>query len=130
MLKLDSIAVDTDLEEEGQYIEIPGWKGVSLGVRSLEIPAYKIAFEETVERLARKHSGKRVPPEEREAEARKLLAKHILFGWKGINPAYSKDVANEFLADKKGRELGNKIVWAAKQVAKVEEEYEEEAVKN
>lgn len=130
MLKLDSIAVDTELERNGQYIDIPGWDGVSLGVRSLELPAYKIAFEQTVERLARKYNGKPTPPEERESEAGKLLAKHILFGWKGISPEYTPAVAAEFLSTSSGRELANKVLWASRQVAKVEAEYEEEAVKN
>ncbi len=130
MLKLDSIAADTELERAGQYIEIPGWEGVSLGVRSIELPAYKIAFEQTVERLARKHNGKPVPPEDRETEAGKLLAKHILFDWKGISPEYSAESASEFLSSPRGRHLANKVLWAARQVAKVEEEYEEQAVKN
>jgi hypothetical protein len=130
MLKLDSIAVDTELEQSGQYIEIPGWEGVKLGVRSLEISAYKIAFEQAIEKLGRKYGGASVPPEERESIIGKLLAKHILFDWQGISPAYSPEVAEDFLSSPKGRNLMQKVAWAAQRVARVEAEFEDDAVKN
>ena len=130
MLNLESIKVDLTAELNGQYIEIPDWEGVSLGVRSLEIPAYKIAMDLVRERFKRVYKGKPVPPDVIEAEFGKLLAKHILFGWKGISPEYSEDYAAEFLSDSSGRELAKKIVWAASSVAEVDAEFTADAVKN
>src|SRR4051794_30892204 len=118
MLKLDSIKVNTELEQAGQYVEIPKWKRVEngetkvvkLGVRSLEIPAYKIAFENAVEKLSRKYKGNTVPPEERESIVGALLAEHILFGWQGIAPEYTPEVARDFLSVPAGRELSKMVI--------------------
>jgi hypothetical protein len=130
MLKLDSIKVDLSAERDGEYINIPEWEGVSLGVRSLESPAYKIAIDHLSQKLARKYKNKSVPPDIREAEIGTLLAKHILFDWKGIEPAYDAETALDFLSDPAGRELAKMVVWAATQVAAVEAEFTEDAVKN
>jgi hypothetical protein len=130
MMKLDSIAVDTELEQSGKYVAIPDWEGVSLGVRSLECEEYKVALETITEKLARKYSGQKIPPKERENIIGTILAKHILFDWKGITPDYSADVALEFLGSPRGRELSKKVIWAAQQVGIVNAEFEIEAVKN
>lgn len=139
MLKLDSIKVDLAAEQTGQYVEIPDWertgedgktKTVSLGVRSLEIPAYRLALDKLLERYKRVYKGKAAPPEVREADIGKLLATHILFDWKGITPDYTPDTAMEFLADPAGRELAKQVVWAAVQVAEVSAEFEKDSVKN
>lgn len=138
MLDLESIAVDVELEQNGQFVEIPDWERVvdgqtqkvELGVRSLEIPAYKTAIEKTLERLARQYKGATAPPEVREVAIGRVLADTILFGWKGIKPDYSPEVAKEFLTSTKGREFAKKVIWAAGHVAKVEAKFEEDAVKN
>lgn len=130
MLDLDSIAVNTELEQNGQYIDIPDWAGVSLGVRSLEIEEYKIAVEQAVEKLARKYDGGLIPPKEREIVIGALLAKHILFDWKGINPPYTPEFAQDFLGSEKGRNLSNKVLWAARRVGRVDAKFQVDAVKN
>ena len=130
MLDLESIAVDTALEQNGQYIDIPDWKGVSLGVRSLEIEEYKIAVEQAVEQLARKYDGQMIPPKEREIVIGSLLAKHILFDWKGINPPYSPEYAKEFLGSERGRHLSNKVLWAARRVGRIDAKFQDDAAKN
>jgi hypothetical protein len=130
MLDLESIAVDTELEQNGQYIDIPDWKGVSLGVRSLEIEEYKIAVEQAVEKLARKYDGGMIPPKEREIVIGSLLAKHILFDWKGISPAYSAEFAQEFLGSDRGRHLSNKVLWAARRVGRIDAKFQDDAAKN
>lgn len=130
MLDLDSIKADLDAEQNGQYIPIPDWEGVSLGVRSLEIPAYKLAIDQTLERYKRVYKGKSAPSEVREADIGKILAKHILFGWEGIKQPYTAEYALEVLGDSAGRELAKQVVWAASQVAEVEAKFTADAVKN
>lgn len=130
MLDLNSIAVDTELELNGQYVDIPDWKGVSLGVRSLEIEEYKIAVEQAVEALARKYDGALIPPKEREIVIGSLLAKHILFGWKGIDQEYSAEFARDFLGSERGRNLANKVLWAARKVGRVNAKFQDDTVKN
>ena len=129
-IKIDSILVDVDIERNGQFIEIPEWPGVSLGVRSLELPAYKIALDVLIGRFARKYKGKNAPPVERDTEVGKLLAKHILFDWKGFEEPYSEEYALELLSSPKGRNLVKQTLWAATQVGETDIEFVEEATKN
>lgn len=130
MLDLESVKVDLAAEQEGTYIDVPEWEGVSLGVRSLEIPAYKMAIDAQLEKYKRLYGKKGAPADIREADIGKILAKHILFGWKGIKQDYSPAYALETLSDPTGRELAKKIVDAASKVAEVEAKFTEDAVKN
>ena len=129
-IKIESVLADTDVEQNGMYIEIPEWPGVSLSVRSLELPAYKIALDILVSRFARKYKGKSAPPVERDSEVGKLLAKHILFDWKGFEEPYSEDYALELFSSPKGRNLVKQTMWAAAQVGEIDIEFVEEEVKN
>lgn len=129
-IKISSVLANVELEKTGEYIDIPEWPGVSLGVRSLELPAYKIALDVLVGRLSRKYRNKSVPPVERDAEVGKLLAKHILFGWKGFSEPYSEEFATEILGSPEGRNLVKQTLWAASQVGESEIEFIEESAKN
>jgi hypothetical protein len=119
MINIESITVDVELENNGTFIDIPDWEGVSLGVRSLEFDDYKLAVDQATEKLARKYQGAYIPNKEREIVVGKLLAKHILFGWRGIAPEYTPELANELLGSERGRELAKKVLWAAKQVGRI-----------
>lgn len=130
MLDLESIKADLVAEQEGQYIEIPEWEGVKLGVRSLHIPAYKLALDQTLERHKRIYKGKPAPSDVRESDVGKILAKHILFGWEGIKQPYSMEYAIEVMGNPAGRELANQVYWAAAQVAEIEAKFITDAVKN
>ena len=130
MLNLESIKVDLVAESDGQMIAIPEWEGVKLGVRSIEYPPYKIALDQLVQRYARRYKGKPVPPSVRDSDVGSLLATHILFDWEGIKPTYDADYAKDFLSNSSGRELAKQVLWAASQVAEVEAEFVDEAVKN
>lgn len=130
MLKLESIKADLEAESAGEFVDIPDWEGVSLGVRSLEIPAYKLAIDQLREKYKRVYKGKPAPSTVTDSDIGKLLAKHILFGWKGIEPDYTPQYALEFLSELSGRELAKQVVWAATQVAEVEAKFTDDAVKN
>ena len=130
MLKLNSIKVDVSAEHAGQYIEIPEWPGVSLGVRSIEYGPYKMAWEQLVQKYARRYKGRSAPAEVRDADVGKLLATHILFDWKGIEPEYTAEYAEEFLGNTSGRELAKQVLWASGKAAEVEAEFTDDAVKN
>lgn len=129
-IKISSIKNNVVAEREGAYIEIPEWPGVSLGVRSTEYAPYKIALDQLVQRLARKYRSKPVDPTERDNEIGGLVAKHILFGWKGFDQEYSEDYASELLRSPEGRDLAKQVLWASGRVAETEIEFVVEAVKN
>lgn len=129
-IKFSSIKNKIDVERSGEFKEIPEWPGVKLGVRSLELPAYKLALDLLVQRLARKYKHKGAPPEVRDAEVGKLLAEHILFGWEGFDEEYSPEIALETLSSAEGRDLVKFTLWAAAQVGETEVEFVKEATKN
>jgi hypothetical protein len=129
-IKFSSIKNKIDVERSGEFKEIPEWPGVKLGVRSLELPAYKLALDLLVQKFARQYKNKGAPPEVRDSEVGKLLAKHILFGWEGFDEAYDEEKANEVMASAEGRDLVKYTLWAASQVGETEVEFVEEAVKN
>lgn len=129
-IKLSSIKNNITAEREGAYIEIPEWPGVSLGVRSLELPAYKIALDQLVQKYARKYKGKNAPPDVRDADIGGLLADHILFGWNGFEETYTPESAKELMTAPEGRDFVKQVLWAATQVSENEIEFVADATKN
>jgi hypothetical protein len=129
-IKLSSIKNDIAKERDGAYIEIPDWPGVALGVRSLELPSYKIKFDQLAQKYARRYKGKPVPHDVRDADVGKLLAEDILFGWRGFDEEYTPEYAETLLTSPEGRNLVKQTIWAAAQVAEGEVEFVADAAKN
>lgn len=129
-ISIDSIKVNVDAERNGEFIDIPEWPGVKLGVRSLELPAYKIALDQLVQKFQRRYKSKSVPPDVRDAEIGALVAKHILYGWEGFEQDYSAEFAADLLSAPEGRNLLKQAIWAAGQVGERDIEFTDEAVKN
>jgi hypothetical protein len=88
MLKLDSIRVNLTAKRDGEYVAIPDWEGVKLGVRSLEFPPYKIALDQLVQRYARRFKGKS-PPDVRDCRSWQVACRTYPFRskyrWKNRN---------------------------------------------
>lgn len=129
-IDINSIKNNIAAEREGSYIEIPEWPGVFLGVRSTQLPAYKVALDLLVQSYTRKYKGKNAPPEKRDSDVGKLLATHILFGWKGFKQEYSPEFALELMGSPEGRDFTTQVLWASNQVSETEVEFVLDAVKN
>lgn len=130
-ISINSIKVDVEAERNGEFKEIPEWPGVKLGVRSLELPAYKIALDQLVQKYQRRYKGnKSVPPDVRDSDIGGLVAKHILFGWEGFKEQYTPEYATELLTAPEGRNLLKQAIWAAGQVGERDVEFVEETAKN
>lgn len=127
-VKFSSLAADTDKETAGDWIEIPELPGVELKVRSFNHPAYRVARDLLLQRMARKHGRKPAPADESEAEFGKLYAKFILLDWKGFDVEYTADVAREALADPAYRDLRRHVEYAASQVGASEVEFLDDAL--
>jgi hypothetical protein len=127
-VKFSSLAADTEKEKQGDWVEIPELPGVSLKVRSFNDPAYRIARDLLLQRMARKHGRKPAPADENEAEFGRLYAKHILIDWKGFDVPYSADAAREALADPAYRDFRRHVEYAASQVGASEVEFLEDAL--
>jgi len=129
-IKLNSLASNTQLEADGDWIEIPELPGVELQVRSINYPAYQQAFSQLLQRMTRKYGRKGVPPEENDREMGRLYAKHLLLGWKGFDVEFSPEVAEETLMDPGHRDLRRHVGWAASQVGVADIEFVGEAAGN
>ena len=129
-IKLSSLKADLAREASGDWVEFPDWPGVEFNVSSLLLPAYRIERDLMAQRLARRHKGKPVPPNEMTTELGKLYAKHILHGWRGLDEPYSPERASEILADPEYRNVVAAIEYCAAKVSEVDVEFVEEQEKN
>lgn len=129
-VKLASLKSDLAREEAGDWIEYPEWPGVAFNVSSLHKPAYVIARDMLLQRLARQHKGKPVPVTVSSPKVGKLYAEHLLHGWRGLDVKYTPDVALATLSDPEYRSLVNAIEWCAGQVSAIDVEYMDEAEGN
>lgn len=127
-VKFSSLAADTAKESEGDWQEIPDLPGVSLKVRSFNFPAYRVARDLLLQRMARKFGRKPAPADESEAEFGRLYAQHILLGWSGFDVEYTPEVARDALTNPAFRDLRRHVEYAASQVGASEVEFLEDAV--
>ncbi|QRY68198.1 hypothetical protein JVX98_28335 [Ensifer sp. PDNC004] len=129
-VKLASLRADLDREAAGDWIDYPDWPGVAFNVRSLHAPKYATKRDLMLQRLTRKHKGRAPPPDVMAREAGKLYCDEILFGWRGLDVAYTPEIALETLTDPAFRDVVAAIEWCASQVAQRSVEFVEEAAKN
>lgn len=127
-VKFGSLKADTEKEKSGDWIEVVDLPGVSFLVKSFNDPAYRIARDLLVQRMARRHGKKAAPPEEMESAFGKLYADHILLDWKGFDQPYSAEFAREALTDPAYRDLRRYVETAASQVGQNEVEYTDEVL--
>lgn len=127
-VKFGSLKADTEKEKAGDWIEIVDLPGVFFKVKSFNDPAYRIARDQLVQRMARRHGKKAAPPEEMESHFGKLYADFILMGWKGFDIEYTPEVAREALTDPAYRDLRRYVETAASQVGQNEIEFTEEVL--
>lgn len=129
-IKLASLQADLQREAEGEWKDYPDWPGIRFNVRSLQYPAYQVARDLLLQKLARIHKGKPVPPHEMTSAIGGLYADHILLGWDGLDVAFSSAVARECLTDPAYRKVVAAVEWCAARVGESEIEFVEELAKN
>lgn len=129
-VKLSSLKADLAREAKGDWIEYDEWPGVAFNVSSLHLPAYTVARDIMLKRLARTYKNKPVPREVMSAEVGRLYEKHILHDWRGLDVAYSPEVAAEILTNPEYRNVVAAVEWCAAKVSDVEVEFVEDAEKN
>lgn len=136
MLKLSSLKADLARENDGAWMDVPEWPGVSLKVRGLNYPAYELARNTGAQIRARKTKNAASTSAESTAFFGRLYAEHILLDWKGLVSddrqmvPYSKERALEILTDPAFREFVAAVESAAARVAQVDVEFIEGAAKN
>lgn len=126
-VKLSSLAVATNLD--GNWEDSTSFPGVSFLVRSINYPAFAIARDHLMQRLRRKH-GDSIPPDVISPSLGRLLAEHILLGWKGLDEEYSAERARECLTDPSYYEVVQAVLTCSNMAAAAKIEYVGDAAKN
>lgn len=127
-VKFGSLKADLEKEQAGDWVDIPELPGVALKVKSFNDPAYRVARDLLIQKMARKHGKRPAPPDETEVAFGKLYARHILQDWRGFDVEYSPAAALEALSDPAFRELRRHVEYAGAQVGQNDIEFEEEAL--
>lgn len=128
-IKLASLKADLKREEKGDWIAYPDWPGVEFNVSSLNLPAFAAARTMEVQRLSIVHKGN-IPPDVMTTTTGKLLDKHILHGWRGLDETYSPARASEVMSDAAYRPVINAVLWCANEISAIEVKFADEDVKN
>jgi len=121
-MKLADIAVDTNAEDNGQWIVWPEYPEVSALVRSLHHPAYQDAQNALADRLRRAYGGRPTPSAVRNKEIGRLIARHLWLDIAGLtddegNAIVLTDEMKERVATQREyRMLMDFITWAAARV--------------
>lgn len=129
-IKLTSLKADLDREEQGDWIDIPDCPGLRLQVRSIESPSYVIPRDQLVQKWVRKYGRKPIPRDVRSQGLGRLYAEQILLGWEGLEEQYSRERALEVLTDPAYRVFLGYVEYAAAQLAEIDMEFVDEAIKN
>ncbi len=124
-LKFDTIRVDASKQEEGEWIASLNLPGVEFRVSPLHKPAFVMARERLALRLAKKFKREPVPPDDRLVEVGRLLAQHILHGWRGFDVEYTAERAAEALTDPSYRVLIGEVENCAARAGEPDLEFEE-----
>ncbi|MBP6818348.1 MAG: hypothetical protein KBC46_03490 [Ferrovibrio sp.] len=136
VLKLQSLRADIQRQNDGDWVDVPGYPGIRLKVRALSYTPYQNALQKLIERVnAEAKKALKVGRSYDKVEAMDrgnglLLATMILQDWDGFDTAYSPEVTAELLPEPEWRELRTMVVGAASILGQVEGEWEEQAVGN
>lgn len=119
-MKLTDMELDLGAVDGGVWVsDIPDLEGVSFQVRGTEYGPYQAALRAEMlktgrkQRLASTMDGARF-----EELTRKLIAKHLLMDWEGIEAAdgtdfpYSPEAALTFMTDRKYRPIQRGVSYA------------------
>ena len=130
LVSLASLKSDQAREEKGDWIESDTLPGVSYNVSSLNKTAFVNARDLMYQRLNKIYRRKPVPQDVLRVELGRLYHIHILHNWKGLDVAYTPELALTVLTDPSYRTLLADVESAAARVADIDIEFVESAVGN
>lgn len=129
-VKFSSAKVDLAKEAAGEWVASRAFPGVEFLVSSIQLPAFVTARDLLFQRWGRKYRGQPVPLDVKHDELGKLVAKHILHGWRGFDEDYSPELAESSLRDREFRELLSDIELCAIQVGEADVQFIEDEAGN
>lgn len=133
-IKLESLRADERKINDGTWVEIPdlpdGDGGVvAFLVRGASCAEYQAALSDLQRRQVQKYrSLDAVPPDIRNRDSARLIAKHLMLDWRGFDEPFSRELAEEMLMAP-GEFVGH-VSYAITQVQRTEAEFVEDAAKN
>lgn len=135
-VKLSSLRVDRQRENEGEWVEFPEHIDTDTG----EVPALKVRgtgygpFQTAMSieqgRWARIYGATPVPVDVQHSSNGRLYADHILLEWRGFSETYDPEFAKTWLTDPESRPVHVLIRSAMSRVGQVEAEFIKDAAKN
>lgn len=129
-VKFASAKVDLTKEADGEWVPSRMFPGVEFLVSSIQLPSFATARDFLFQRWARKYKGQPVPLDIKHDELGKLVAKHILHGWRGFDEEYSADLADKSLRSREYRDLLSDIELCASQVGEANVQFIEDEAGN
>lgn len=129
-VKLASLKADLAREEKGDWVDAPDFPGVAFNVSSLHLPAFSVARDLLLQRLARIYKKRPVPPNVLSTEIGALLNKHILHGWRGLDVEYTPEMAADVMTNPEYRNVVAAVQNCAALLSDLDVEFVEDAEKN
>lgn len=129
-VKLSSLLADLKGEKDGTWMPSLDFPGVKFLVSSLHLDAYQVDLQALELRWAREYKTDPVPPSVRSVGIGKLLHKHILHDWDGLDVPYSKKEAEAIMCVAEGRNFIASVQNAAARVSLGDVEFVEDETKN
>lgn len=143
-IKLSSLETDLNAEAQGEWVSVKEWiglnpeqpftpvplPGLEFHVKSLNDHAYKVARQKAAEELEKRkkdYPDEVIPDEVAGAAEGKILADHIVLGWRGFDVEYSPETAAKALPKPASRTLRQMVLWCASKVGRREVEFVTEA---
>ena len=134
-VKLNSLKIDTRKENDGEWVDIPSLvdpetgEMVALKVRGIGYSEYQSDLSKLRKRWVTKYgSMEDVPDRVARQELGRLYARHLLLDWRGFDPPYDPDIAEEELTSR--GELAGHVLYAANKNSQADIEYTKAAAKN
>jgi hypothetical protein len=131
--------VDVSAIDEGQWVKSSAFPDVEWLVRGTEYPPYASAIRRAVQRALTRARGRRGnldTLETTDPERRRLVAKHLLIGWKGIQDErgddlpYTPEMAELFVCSREWVDAQRDIDEAIDKVGRDLEQMREEVAGN
>jgi hypothetical protein len=146
-LKFSSLEVDIKAETDGEWIPIKKWigldpdepysvtdlPGIEFFVRSDNYQPYKVARQKLGEKLEETKSDYPdgiIPDDVADIEHGRIMAEHLLLGWKGFDVEYTPEMAMAALTKPAGRVHRQMVIFCARKVGRRKAEFDKDAAKN
>lgn len=143
-VKLGSLAANITAEREGEWVDIEEWPGLDpkkpleqipvpgLGflVRSTNFPDFVTARQKALEEAKINYPNNDMPPDVAARIDGQMAVEHLLLNWRGLDVAYSPEVAAVTATAEEHRTIRSMVYWCAGRVGKRQVEFIKAAAKN